>query len=181
MRDVSPDKIPNKKMIDPKSLIREVITFVQNPIAKITDLPDWNWPSVFTVQILLALASGILAGLIKLNFYRVLYGLFLMPIVTTVGALLLALFIYYYFQFMESRTESYRKIFILVILSLIPFYIFQIVSEYFAPITLIGFGFTSLLAIVGLHENFKVEKKRAYFLIGILFIFVLLAWITNRD
>lgn len=177
MRDVSPDQ----KSIDIKSLIQDLIAFVKNPIEKIAKLPDWNWPSVFTIQILLALCSGLLSGLIKLNFYRVLYGLFLMPIVTTISALLLALFIYYYFQFMENRTESFRKIFILVILSSIPFYIFQIVSEYFAPITLIGFGFTSLLAIVGLNENFKVERKRCYFLIGGLFLFVLLAWITNLN
>ncbi len=177
MRDVSPD---NNK-IDVKLLIHDLIEFVKNPIERIAKLPDWNWPSVFTVQILLALVSGILSGLIKLNFYRVLYGLFLMPIVTTISALLLALFIYYYFQFIENRTENYKKIFILVILSSIPFYIFQIVSEYFAPITLIGFAFTSLLAIVGLNENFQVEKKRAYFLVGSLFIFVLAAWVTNRN
>lgn len=177
MRDVT----PGNKTIDPKQLIRELIEFVKNPIERISILPDWNWPSVFTVQILLALASGILSGLIKLNFYRVLYGLFLMPIVTTISALLLALFIYYYFQFIENRTESFRRIFILVILSSIPFYLFQIASEYFAPITLIGFGFTSLLAIVGLNENFKVERKRAYILIGALFVFVLIAWVTNRN
>ena len=177
MRDVS----PGNKKIDVKLLIHTLLEFVKNPLHGISNLPDWNWPSVFTVQILLALASGLLAGLLKLNFYRVLYGLFLMPITTTVSALLLALFIYYYFQFFENRTESYRKIFILVILSSIPFYIFQIVSEYFAPISLIGFGFTSLLAIVGLNENFKVERNRAYMLIGGLFVFVLIAWISNRN
>ena len=177
MRDVT----PGKKTIDPQQLIRELIEFGKNPIERISILPDWNWPSVFTVQILLALVSGILSGLVKLNFYRVLNGLFLMPIVTTISALLLALFIYYYFQFIESRTESFRRIFILVILSSIPFYLFQIASEYFAPITLIGFGFTSLLAIVGLKENFKVERKRAYMLVGALFTFVLIAWFTNRN
>ena len=72
------------------------------------------------------------------------------------------------------------KIFTFVILSSIPFYIFQIISEYFAPITLIGFGFSFLLAIVGLSENFKVEKKRAYQLIGILFALVLVTWLTTR-
>lgn len=154
---------------------------MKNPIEKISILPDWNWPSVFAVQILLALASGILSGLIKLNFYLVLQGIFLMPVTTTISALLLALIIYYYFQFVENRTESYRRIFILVILSSIPFYLFQIVSAYFAPISLIGFGFTSLLAIVGLNENFKVERKRAYTLVGALFVFVLIAWITNRN
>ena len=94
MRDVT----PGKKTIDPQQLIRELIEFGKNPIERISILPDWNWPSVFTVQILLALVSGILSGLVKLNFYRVLNGLFLMPIVTTISALLLALFIYYYFR-----------------------------------------------------------------------------------
>ncbi len=176
MRDVS----PGQKTVDLKALIAELIEFVKNPVQRIKLLPDWNWKSVFTVQILLALASGILAGLIKLNYYRVLYGLFLMPVVTTISALLLTLFIYYYFQFFENRSENYRKIFIFVILASIPFYLFQIVSEYFAPISLIGFGFTSLLGIIGLCENFHVEKKRAYILVGSLFIIVLLAWISNQ-
>ena len=176
MRDVTPTQ-----SIDLKALIHELIEFVKNPLQKIKALPDWNWPSVFAVQLLLALGSGILAGIIKLNFYRVLYGLFLMPVVTTLSALLLALFIYYYFQFFENRSENFRKIFILVILSSIPFYLFQIVSEYFAPISLIGFGFTSLLGIVGLCENFMVEKKRATFLVGALFVIVVLAWISNRS
>lgn len=176
MRDVT----PGQNTIDPKAIILELIEFVKNPVQRIKVLPDWNWQSVFTVQILLALGSGILAGLIKLNFYRVLYGLFLMPIVTTISALLLTLFIYYYFQFFENRSESYRKLFILVILASIPFYLFQIVSEYFAPISLIGFGFTALLAVIGLCENFQVEKKRAYILVGSLFVIVLLAWISNQ-
>ena len=177
MRDVS----PQPKLVDIKKLVADLVFFVKDPIHSIAVLPDWNWPSVLTVQILLALASGLLAGIIQFNFYRVLYGLFLMPVVTTVSALLLALFIYYFFQFAEGRTESFRKIFILVILSSIPFYIFQIVSVYFAPISLIGFGFTSLLAIVGLTENFRVERKRASILIGSLFVFILIAWITNLN
>jgi hypothetical protein len=177
MRDVSPDK----KTVDVKNLIRYLIEFVKNPVQGISILPDWNWPSVFTVQVLLAVASGFLSSLLKLNFWGIAQGIILMPVVTTVTALLLALFLYYYFQFFENRTESYRKIFILVILSSIPFYVFQIISQYFAPITLIGFSFTTLLAIVGLHENFNVEKKRAYIICGALFIFVLLAWFTNRN
>ncbi len=177
MRDVS----PGQKTVDLKALVSGLVEFVKNPVQRIKTLPDWNWESVFTVQVLLALASGVLSGLIKLNFYRVLYGILLMPVVTTITALLLALFIYYYFQFFENRSESYRKIFIFVILASIPFYLFQILSEYFAPISLIGFGFTSLLGIIGLVENFQVEKKRAYILVGSLFIIVLLAWISNQN
>ncbi|MBC7464956.1 MAG: YIP1 family protein [Bdellovibrio sp.] len=177
MRDVTPDQ----KKVDVKKVIQFLVEFVKNPVQGISILPDWNWASLFAVQILLALASGVLSGLLKLNFYRVLYGIFLMPVVTTVTALLLALFLYYYFQLFENRSESFRKIFILVILSSIPFYLFQIISEYFAPITLIGFAFTALLAIVGLCENFNVQKKRAYTICGGLFVLVLIAWFTNRN
>lgn len=177
MRDVT----PGNSSVDLKKLIQFLIEFVKNPVHGISILPDWNWASVFTIQILLAIGSGVLSGLLKLNFYRVMYGIILMPIVTTVSALLLTLFLYYYFQFFENRSESYRKLFILVILSSIPFYVFQIISEYFMPITLIGFAFTALLAIVGLVENFNVQKKRAYTICGGLFVLVLVAWFTNRN
>lgn len=182
MRDVTDsnnNKNTSNKGIDVKALSEYLFEFVKHPIHKIAQLPDWNWKSIFTIQILLSIASGILAGLIKLNFYRVAAGIFLMPIISTIGALLLSLFIYYYFQFFENRTESYRRIFILVILSSIPFYLFQILSEYLPFISVIGFAFTSLLAIVGLCENFKLERKRAYIVVGMLFLLVFATWLTN--
>lgn len=178
MREVNEEHKP-KSGLDVKALSEYLLEFIKRPIQKIGQLPDWNWTSIFTVQILLSIASGILAGLIKLNVYRIAAGIFLMPIISTIGALLLSLFIYYYFQFFENRSESYRKIFILVILSSIPFYLFQILSEYLPLISIIGFAFTSFLAIVGLCENFKMERKRAYILVGMLFILVLATWVTN--
>ena len=176
----TPD-VSRPKGFDFRTVVHYLTEFVKNPIKGISNLPNWNWPALFSVQILLAIISGTVAGLIKLNIYAVAFGIILMPIISTLAALLLALFLYYYFQFFENRTEDYRKLFTLVILSSIPFYLFQILSEYFAPVTLVGFAFTALLAIVGLCENFRVQRKRAYQLIGILFVLVLLAWILNRE
>jgi hypothetical protein len=178
MREVNPDHANRK--INFKHIIETLIEFVKNPLHEISKIPDWNWPSLFFVQIMIAISSGMLAGLIKLNIYRVAAGIILMPVISTITSLLMATFLYYYLQFFENRTESFRKIFTFVILSSIPFYVFQILSEYFAAITLIGFGFSFLLAIVGLHENFKVTKKRAYQLTGALFILVIVTWILNR-
>ncbi len=178
MREVNPSQ--QEPTISIKKIIETLIKFIKNPTRQIAKIPDWNWPSIFFVQLMISVSSGLLAGLIKLNFYRMAAGLFIMPFVSTITSLLMATFFYYYFQFFENRTESFRKIFMLVILASIPFYIFQIISEYFAPISLIGFGFSFLLAIVGLCENFKVEKKRAYQLIGVLFIFVLVTWVINH-
>lgn len=178
MRDVTP--VGNA--LELKNLFQYLFEFVKNPVQKIKTLPDWNWPTVFATQLTIAIVSGLLSSLFKLdfNFWFIAKTIFLMPIITTLMAFLLTFFIFYYFQFFENRTEGFRKILILVILASIPFFIFQIASVYFAPITLIGFGFTSLLAIVGLTENFNVERNRAYVIVGILFLIVLVTWVTNR-
>ena|SRR3989344_1605938 len=177
MRDVSPNEKPS---VDFKALIDFLVDFVKHPVQKISHLPDWNWSSLFVVHIFISIVSGVLAGLLKFNFYRVAAGLFLMPIVSTVSVLMMSLFLYYYFQFFENRTENFRKIFTLIILSSIPFYLFQILSEYFSVISLIGFAFASLLSIVGLCDNFRVERQKAYKVVGIIFLLVLFAWITNK-
>lgn len=177
MREVNPEQQSND--FDFKKILNYLVEFVQHPVKKISQIPNWGWSSILFVQIAISVTSGVLAGLIKLNFYRVASGVFLMPVVSTISSLLLATFFYYYFQFFEDRIENFRKLFSFVILTSIPFYLFQIVSEYFAPISLIGFGFTSLLAVVGLVENFSVNRKRAYQLIGILFALVLATWVMN--
>lgn len=178
MRDVTP-KNPNSQDAIQK-IIQFLIEFAKNPVQSISLLPDWNWKSLFLLQIVVAILSGTLAGLIKLNGYAVAFGIILMPFVSTIAALMLALFLYYYFQFFEKRTEDFRRIFTLVILSSLPFYVFQILSEYFSPVTLIGFAFTSLLGVVGLTENFNITKKRAYQIVGFLFVLVVVAWLLNR-
>ena len=176
MRDVTP---PPQQNINVKELIEYLIEFVKHPVEKIRHLPDWNWSSLILLHVVLSIISGVLAGLLKLNFYRIAAGLFLMPVVATVAALLMAMFLYYYFQFFENKTEDFRKLFTLVVLSSIPFYFFQILSEYFSFISVIGFAMTSLLGMVGLCDTFKVEKKRAAIVAGSLFVLVLLTWIKN--
>lgn len=176
MREVNLDQHPSPL----KEIIHYLISFIKNPTQKISELPDWGWSSLILVQITIAVASGVLSGLVKFNFYRIAAGIFLMPFISTLSSSLLALFLYYYFQFFENKTESFRKIFIFVILASIPFYIFQIMSEYFSAITLVGVGFTCLLGIVGLTENFKIEKKRATQIMGLIFLLTVMTWVFNK-
>lgn len=178
MKEVNPEHQP--KTIDVKAIIQFLLNYVKHPVKYITEIPEWNLPSLFFIQISVAVISGVLAGLLKMNFFRIANGLILMPIVSTISSLLLTTLIYYYFQFIEEKTENFKKLFSLVIIASIPFYLFQIISEYFSPIALIGFAFTSALLIVGLNETFKVEKKRCYQLVGVLFALVLLTWIANK-
>ncbi|WP_409477561.1 YIP1 family protein [Pseudobdellovibrio sp. HCB154] len=178
MREVNPNM--NHQKTNVKEILNYLKEFVKNPVLKITEIPSWDWMSLIIVQITFAVVSGVLAGAIKLNLLRALSGIFLMPIVSTVSSMLLTTFFYYYFQFFENRTESYRRLFAFVTLASIPFYIFQIASEYFPPVTLIGFGFTSLLCVVGLTENFQVDRKRAYQIAVFLYLLVLATWLLNK-
>lgn len=174
MRDVTP------RSVDLKALLTYLVEFIKHPVKNISPLPDWNWSSLISVHIMLAVISGVLAGLLKFNFYRIANGLFLMPFVSTAIVALFSMYLYYYFQFFENRTESFLQVCKLVVLSAIPFYLFQVIAEYFAPISIVGISFASLLAAVGLSENFKVEKKRALQVVGIMYALTLLAWIMGR-
>lgn len=188
MREVNPNpptqgegsKHSNRPQTTVQEVIDYLILFVKNPTEQIKHLPRWSWTALFVLQITIAITSGIISGLLVLNFYRVLFGLILMPIVSTAACLLLTNFFYYYFQFFENRTVSFRKLLTFVILASIPFFLFQILAEYVRFISLIGFGFTSLLAIIGLKESFNVEKKRSVVLISVLFSLALATWIFNQ-
>ena len=177
MRDVTPD---SKNHIDLKALIKYLFEFVKHPAKNIATLPDWPWSSLVTLHLLMTIVSGVLAGLLKINFYRVAAGIFLMPFVSTAVVALLSMYLYFYFQFFENRTESFRKICTLVVLSAIPFYLFQVVSEYFALISVVGLCFASMLAVIGLNENFSVVKKRAFQIMGVMFGLMLVTWVANH-
>lgn len=178
MKEVNPEY--QNKTVDVKAIIQYLIEFLKHPVSKISQIPDWNLPSLFVIQISIAVLSGVIAGLIKLNIYRIANGLILMPIVSTISSLLLSTFLYYYFQFFENRTENFKKIFSLVIVASIPFYLFQVISEYFSPVTLVGFLFTSTLLVVGLNESFRMERQRTFKVVGFLFFIVFITWISNK-
>lgn len=177
MRDVTP---PNENEINFKEVMQFLIEFVKHPVEKVKSLPDWNWQTLFVLHLILAVVSGMLAGILKFNFYRIAAGLFLMPVVSTVAALLMTMFLYYYLQFFENKNESFRRLFTMVVLCSVPFYLFQVLSEYVSFISVIGFAMTSLLGIVGLTENFRVPRRKAQIAVGVLFGMVFITWLTNN-
>ena len=177
-RDVTPEgQQPFDKIKDISLFIFE---FLRHPIEKIKDLPDWNWPTLILTLVGTTMASGILTGLVPPNFFRIMGGIIISPIVGVIATTLGALFIYYYFQVYEKRTCSFRKIFTLLIFSNLPFFIFQVGSELIPPITLVGFAFTAMLLAVGLTENFQMDKKRSLRLVSTLLAVVFILWLWNR-
>ncbi|MFP5520012.1 MAG: YIP1 family protein [Bdellovibrionia bacterium] len=179
MRDVTNSQ-KNEIVQKVKETALYLIHFLKNPLKEISHLPDWSWLHLILLQILLAIGSGVLSGLIPPNVYRIAAGIIIAPVVSTAMTLLLVLFLYYYLLFAENKTTSIRKLFTLVVLANTPFFVFEIGSELLPPITLVGFAITSALLIVGLVENFEVTRQRALKLVGGLLFVVFLVWLWNR-
>ncbi|MGZ3768024.1 MAG: Yip1 family protein [Bdellovibrio sp.] len=176
-RDVTPKSTAKETA---KEVSRFIFNFLRHPIEKIKTLPDWSWRVLLVTVILVSICSGVLSGLVPPNFFRLAGGLVISPVVGLLTTFIGSLFMYYYFQVFEKRTCAFKKIFTLVLLANIPFFIFQILSEIVPPITLVGFAFTALLLAVGLTENFQMEKRRALRLVTILFAVVFVLWLWNR-
>lgn len=183
-RDVTPKDSEPQASADTMQAIRKVLSYImdylRHPIQKISTLPEWNWTTLLVTLVALSMASGILTGLVPPNFFHVIAGIVVSPLVGVVTTFIGTLFFYYYFQVFEKRTCSLRKIFTLILFANIPFFIFQVGAELIPPITLVGFAFTALLLIVGLTDNFQMEKRRAIRLVIILFTVVFLIWLANR-
>ncbi|MFN8944733.1 MAG: YIP1 family protein, partial [Pseudobdellovibrionaceae bacterium] len=117
-----------------KDEFRRLIIYLRNPIQGIHTLPDWSVQQTLLRQCLLAFVSGALSGFLSFQFFAFLYGIFLFPLIAITAAPILALFFYYYFQIYERRSVSYKKLFSMVVLANITFFIFHIASNYIAVI-----------------------------------------------
>ncbi len=174
------DQFEEKLRVKIKETLSYLLRFAINPIQEIKSLPNWGYKHLLLVHVLLSIASGILTGLVTLNYLNVLFGIFLLPIISLLMIFILTAFFYYYFQVFERRTISTQSLLTLIIFSNWPFFIFQIGSHYLPPLTLIGFAFTALLLVVGLTKNFQLEKKKSVRLVMTLFAVIFLVWLWNQ-
>ncbi len=180
MRDVTNSTKLKRFSHQPKEVAQTLLHFLRHPIQRISPLPDWNWLVLLVTTVVTSIISGVIGGFIPLNPYRIAAGIILSPIVGLVMTMVMATFLYYYFQVFERRTCSLRKLYTLVLLAGIPFYIFQTISDVIWIITPVGFAFTALITVVGLVENFGMQKKRAIRLVATILVFTLLVWAWNR-
>ena len=157
-----------------------LIWFFQNPIEQIKKIPDWSLRNLLIVHFVFSIFSGLLAGIVSFNKWNVLFGVLLFPFISMVLTLVLSTFFYYYFQVFEKKTVSFLRLLSLIVFANFPFFILQIGSNYLPPISIVGLLFSGMLIIVGLTENFQMQKKRSIRLVGIIWMLILLVWIANR-
>lgn len=151
-------------------------TFLPNPIGFMRSGFQMTWPSLFTVLAVSAAVSGTVSGLISRRLFDVLTGAVLFPLTSIVASLVFGFFIYYFFSLFRSTFLDFRRLMSVVATAFVPYFLFHSVSGYLAPVDLIGFAFTGVLLIVGLVEQFGLERRLCSRLVGGLGLVFFIVW-----
>jgi multisubunit Na+/H+ antiporter MnhE subunit len=153
--------------------------FLRHPIQGIRQTPPLSWPALFSLQAGAAMVSGALLGVMSHSFIDFLLGLIIFPISSVILSFVFALFIYYFFSLFHSTFLEFRRLYGIIVLANLPYFIFHVASGFLPPIDLVGFAFASALLIVGLVEQFSLERKTVIRLIGALYLIFFLIWAVS--
>lgn len=179
---------PNKECKKHKEfLIHELIEikthifrFLKNPIVEIKNLPNWTWPKIIIFLAIFSSICGLLSGIVEKNKFAILSGFLLNPIISISLVGVSTLFFGIFFKIFADQALPWRKLFTLIAFSNLPNFIFSIAANYVSPIILIGLGFTSLLLIKGLIENFHLERKLVLRVIAGLYVLFFITWFFSE-
>lgn len=152
------------------------IRYLKNPMQEIRRLPDWSWKFLIINQLVVTAALGAISGLMQRNVLSIFQGLIVVPIITAFTIFVGALFFYFFFQVFGGVTLTFRRLMELLFFANIPFFIFQTVSHWFPPINLIALAFAALLTIVGLCDNFQLERKMVIRTVAGVYVLFLAVW-----
>lgn len=156
-----------------KQLLKDPIGTMKSPISMV-------YPASFSLICGTALVSGAVVGLLSHNFWDFLIGLLVFPITSLVIALVFSFFIYYFFSLFHLTFLDFRRLISVVSLAMVPFFLFHSVSGYLPPIDLIGFAFTGLLLVVGLVEQFSLDRKLVVKLVAGIGVAFFIAWSISQ-
>ncbi len=152
-----------------RSFLRDPLGYVRRPL-------DFSWPLIFVILGAAAVVSGGVSGAIARSSVDFLIGIFVFPVTSVVTSLVFGFFVYYFFSLFQATFLDFRRLMSLVSISLVPYFLFHSVSPYLAPIDLVGFAFTCVLLIVGLVEQFQLDRKLCSKLVGSAALLFFITW-----
>jgi hypothetical protein len=166
-----------------KERLREIILFLPNffksPINGMKTLPNWDWLTIISLQVLFAATVGLLSGLIMGTWISIVFQ----PFTSSLSALFIGFsgagLFYYFVLFYLNRKVDFLRLYTMVALATLPMIALRILSIVGPPVTLIGFAITCLLCSVGLVENFAIERKVAIRLLGSIYALFAIVWATG--
>lgn len=152
------------------------VRILRDPVRSVREPLDFSWPLIATLIAAGAMISGGVAGAVARNWLDVAIGLIVFPITSLVCSVVFGFFIYYFFSLFQSTFLDFRRLMSLVVVALLPYFLFHSASGYLAPIDLLGFAFTCVLLIVGLVEQFGLSRRVCSRLIVSLYVLFFIVW-----
>jgi hypothetical protein len=166
----------NPLKIQFKELIDYLRIYLLNPIEEMKKISFWPWNRILIFQISITVTLGALTGLMSRG-RSILFSAISSVSLSWLFLALATLFFQYAFQAYADRRLDYKQLYQTVLFASLPLFFFQILSDFFALIPMIGLGFTALLLSVGLIENFSLPRRLVIQVIGAiagLFVIIIL-------
>lgn len=154
--------------------------FARDPIGSVRHPVDFSWLTSFILIAFSALVSGAVNGTLTHNRLDFLISVTLYPVIAIITSTIFGLFIYYFFSLFKSTFLDFRRLMSLVAIALLPYFLCHSLSSFLAPIDLLGFAFTSVLLIVGLVEQFALERRICVRLVAGLAILYFVMWSLSQ-
>jgi hypothetical protein len=154
--------------------------YALNPVETMKLPMRLEWSASLTIQIGTALISGFLSGASARTNHDFAWGLFLFPLTFLLVGFVFSGFVFSFFSVFHSTYLDFKRLHSVVVLSLIPYFLLHVFAGFLPPIDLIGFALTSMLLIVGLVEQFALERKGAMKAVGGLAAAFFLIWMSAQ-
>ncbi|MBK9293334.1 MAG: YIP1 family protein [Oligoflexia bacterium] len=166
-----------------KLRLKEVFLFMpqylKNPHEGIKRAPHWDWWTIIILEISLGILTGILSGLVSRHILAILGGIIIAPIMNLIVSATITGIMYYICLFLLKTEIEFKKLFTVVVLAKIPSQLLSVVSPIAKPIALICIVMAAFLLVVGLVENFMLDKKKVTKIVGTLAGILILFWLYS--
>lgn len=150
--------------------LRTLPHFLKNPVEGMRQLPDWDWPTLTTLQATFAAGCGLVGGIVERHFLTAIVSFFIFPIVANAVNFILSGFFFYVFMFAFKQHVDFRRIYTHLLFASIPVLLISIISPLVPLVNLVGLGAAGLLLIVGFTSNFGMPLKKVRNLIFGMFL-----------
>jgi hypothetical protein len=168
-------------LVEIKEIKSQLHRFLLHPVKEIRHVPDWSWPRLAVLLVLVTAICGVLTGVVNgMPIVAIIFMLISQPIVSAILMAISAAYFYYCFQIFCEKTIPPQKLVTVILFANLPGFLFQILSGYLPPIALIGMGFAAFLLIVGFVENFQLDRKKVYKIVGALYALLFVFWVLQK-
>ncbi len=152
------------------------LRFLKNPVQEIRHLPNWSLRDQVINQVIVTAVSGALSGVMQRSFLSIIYSAITVPILAGITIFVATLFFYFFFQVFGGVTLAFRRLMELMFFANIPFFIFMTVAHLFPPIIGIAMAFSAILIVVGLCDNFQLERKMVIRTVAGVYALFVIVW-----